>query len=197
MATQEEMLAELRALNAELGLPENDGIESSYEESLQELRALDEELASTPESFDEYVARRKEEDSRSLGEKTSAFTDSFITGAGTLAEEGGRAIKQLFAGDVGLKEAKGVFQVGIKDFGRFAKTLGGAAMDNFYSDENEMRRNTRDIKITSSTIKMSELPCSIHSMRRAGTLLASEQTLSIRPCLYRLLDKSPRPHQSD
>ena len=142
MATQEEMLAELRALNAELGLSENDGIESTstYEQSLQELRALDEELASTPESFDEYVARRKQEDSRSLGEKTSAFTDSFITGAGTLAQEGGRAIKQLFAGDVGLKEAKGVFQVGVKDFGRFAKTLGGAAMDNFYSDENEMRR---------------------------------------------------------
>jgi hypothetical protein len=142
MATQEEMLAELRALNAELGLSENDGIESTstYEQNLQELRALDEELASTPESFDEYVARRKQDDSRSLGEKTSAFTDSFITGAGTLAEEGGRAIKQLFAGDVGLKEAKGVFQVGVKDFGRFAETLGGAAMDNFYSDENEMQR---------------------------------------------------------
>ena len=45
MATQEEMLAELRALNAELGLSENDGIESTstYEQSLQELRALDEE----------------------------------------------------------------------------------------------------------------------------------------------------------
>jgi predicted transcriptional regulator len=142
MATQEDMLAELRALNAELGLSENDGIESTstYEQNLQELRALDKELASTPESFDEYVARRKQEDSRSLGEKTSAFTDSFITGAGTLAEEGGRAIKQLFAGDVGLKEAKGVFQVGVKDFGRFAETLGGAAMDNFYSDENEMQR---------------------------------------------------------
>jgi predicted transcriptional regulator len=142
MATQEDMLAELRALNAELGLSENDGIKSTstYEQSLQELRALDEELASTPESFDEYVARRKQDDSRSLGEKTSAFTDSFITGAGTLAEEGGRAIKQLFAGDVGLKEAKGVLQVGINDFGRFAKTLGGAAMDNFYSDEDEMRR---------------------------------------------------------
>ena len=140
MLTEEQALAELRQLNVELGLPENDGLPMTQAQAEAELRALDEELASTPESFDEYVARRKQEDSRSLGEKTSAFTDSFITGAGTLAEEGGRAIKQLFAGDVGLKEAKGVFQVGVKDFGRFAKTLGGAAMDNFYSDENEMRR---------------------------------------------------------
>ena len=139
MLTQEQALAELRQLNVELGLPRM-MVYMTQAQAEAELRALDEELASTPESFDEYVARRKQEDSRSLGEKTSAFTDSFITGAGTLAEEGGRAIKQLFSGDVGLKEAKGVFQVGIKDFGRFAKTLGGAAMDNFYSDENEMRR---------------------------------------------------------
>lgn len=140
MLTEEQALAELRQLNQELGLAEDDGLPMTQAQAEAELRALDEELASTPESFDEYVARRNQDDSRSLGEKTSAFTDSFITGAGTLAEEGGRAIKQLFAGDVGLKEAKGVFQVGIKDFGRFAKTLGGAAMDNFYSDENEMRR---------------------------------------------------------
>ena len=140
MLSTEEKIAEIKALNLKLGLPENEGIPLTYEQKIEEISKLDEVLASTPESFDEYVTRRKQEDSRSIGEKTSAFTDSFITGAGTLAEEGGRAIKQLFAGDVGLKEAKGVFQVGVKDFGRFAKTLGGAAMDNFYSDEDEMRR---------------------------------------------------------
>ena len=140
MLTQEQALAELRQLNMELGLAEDDGIPMTQAQAEAELRRLDEELASTPESFDEYVVRRKEEDSRSIGEKTSAFTDSFLTGAGTLAQEGGRAIKQLFSGGVGAKELKGVFQVGIKDFGRFAKTLGGAAMDNFYSDEEEMKR---------------------------------------------------------
>jgi predicted transcriptional regulator len=140
MATQAEQLAELKSLNAQLGLPEDDGMPLTYEQKIQELRALDEELASTPESFSEYVERRKVEDSRSLGDKTAAFTESFMTGAGALASEGKKAISELFSGDVGLKEAKGVFQVGIKDFGRFAKTLGGAAMDNFYSDEDEMRR---------------------------------------------------------
>ena len=140
MLTQEQALAELRQLNIELGLAEDDGIPMTQAQAEAELRRLDEELASTPESFDEYVVRRKEEDSRSIGEKTSAFTDSFLTGAGTLAQEGGRAIKQLFSGGVGAKELKGVFQVGIEDFGRFAKTLGGAAMDNFYSDEEEMKR---------------------------------------------------------
>ncbi|MFZ9080211.1 MAG: hypothetical protein ACO23H_16885, partial [Alphaproteobacteria bacterium] len=140
MLTQEQALAELRQLNQELGLAEDDGIPMTQAQAEAELRRLDEELASTPESFDEYVTRRKQEDSRSIGEKTSAFTDSFLTGAGTLAQEGGRAIKQLFSGGVGAKELKGVFQVGIEDFGRFAKTLGGAAMDNFYSDEEEMKR---------------------------------------------------------
>ena len=54
-----------------------------------------------------------------------------MTGAGALAEEGSKAISELFSGDVGASEVGGVFQVGINDFGRFAETLGGAAMDNF------------------------------------------------------------------
>ena len=146
MATQAEQLAELRSLNAQLGLSEDDGMPLTYEQKVQELRALDEELASTPESFSEYVERRKVEDSRSLGDKTAAFTESFMTGAGALAEEGSKAISELFSGDVGASEVGGVFQVGINDFGRFAKTLGGAAMDNFYSDENEMQREYQRYK---------------------------------------------------
>ena len=146
MATQAEQLAELQSLNAQLGLAEDDGMPLTYEQKVQELRALDEELASTPESFGEYVERRKVEDSRSLGDKTAAFTESFMTGAGALASEGSKAISELFAGDVGTSEVGGVFQVGINDFGRFAETLGGAAMDNFYSDENEMQREYQRYK---------------------------------------------------
>ena len=146
MATQAEQLAELQSLNAQLGLPEDDGMPLTYEQKVQELRALDEQLASTPESFSEYVERRKVEDSRSLGDKTAAFTESFMTGAGALAEEGSKAISELFSGDVGASEVGGVFQVGINDFGRFAETLGGAAMDNFYSDENEMQREYQRYK---------------------------------------------------
>ena len=74
-----------------------------------ELRALDEELASTPESFDEYVARRKEEDSRSL-EKRHRPLPIHLSQEPHTGRRGCRAIKQLFAGDVGLKEAKGVFR---------------------------------------------------------------------------------------
>ena len=140
MATQAEQLAELQALNAQLGLSEDDGMPLTYEQKIAELRALDEELASTPESFGEYVERRKVEDSRSFGDKTSAFTDSFITGAGALASEGSKAIGELFSGNVGKSEIGGVFKIGMADFKRFAETLGGSAMDNFYSDEEEMKR---------------------------------------------------------
>jgi len=146
MLTEEQALTELRQRNQELGLPENDGMPMTQAQAEAELRALDEELASTPESFGEYVERRKVEDSRSLGDKTAAFTESFMTGAGALASEGSKAISELFAGDVGTSEVGGVFQVGINDFGRFAKTLGGAAMDNFYSDENEMQREYQRYK---------------------------------------------------
>ena len=69
MLTEEQALAELRQLNVELGLPENDGIPMTQAQAEAELRALDEELASTPESFDEYVARRKEEDKADRSEK--------------------------------------------------------------------------------------------------------------------------------
>ncbi len=146
MLTEEQALTELRQINQELGLPEGYGMPMTQAQAEAELRALDEELASTPESFSEYVERRKVEDSRSLGDKTAAFTESFMTGAGALAEEGSKAISELFSGDVGASEVGGVFQVGINDFGRFAETLGGAAMDNFYSDETEMQREYQRYK---------------------------------------------------
>ena len=76
MLSTEEKIAEIKALNLKLGLPENEGIPLTYEQKIEEISKLDEVLASTPESFDEYVTRRKQEDSRSIGEKTSAFTDS-------------------------------------------------------------------------------------------------------------------------
>jgi len=146
MATQEQNLAELRELNLQLGLAEDDGMPLTYDQKVQELRALDEELARTPESFGEYVERRKVEDARSLGDKSSAFLNSFMVGGKALAEEGASAIGELFRGDVGSDELGGVFQVGIKDFGRFAKTIGGSIMDNIYSDEDEMRREYQRYK---------------------------------------------------
>ena len=69
MLTEEQALAELRQINQELGLPEDDGMLMTQAQAEAELRALDEELASTPESFSEYVERRKVEDSRSLGDR--------------------------------------------------------------------------------------------------------------------------------
>ena len=146
MLTEEQALTELRQINQELGLPQDHGMPMTQAQADAELRALDEELASTPESFGEYVERRKVEDSRSLGDKTAAFTESFMTGAGALATEGSKAINELFSGDVGTSEVGGVFKVGINDFGRFAETLGGAAMDNFYSDETEMQREYQRYK---------------------------------------------------
>ena len=146
MAIQEEKLAQLRSLNVQLGLPEDDGIVSSYDQKVQELRRLDEQLAKTPESFEEYVERRKVEDARSLGQKSSAFLDSFMEGGKALAKEGANAIEELFSGEVGTEELGGVYEVGKTDFGRFAETIGGSVMDNFYSDEEEMKREYQRYK---------------------------------------------------
>lgn len=147
MRSEQEILESINNLRSQLGedqfTPQSD---DSIEAIQARVNALDRQLASTPESFSEYVERRKVEDSRSLGDKTAAFTESFMTGAGALAEEGSKAISELFSGDVGASEVGGVFQVGINDFGRFAETLGGAAMDNFYSDENEMQREYQRYK---------------------------------------------------
>ena len=90
-ATEEQALAELRQLNVELGLPENDGIPMTQAQAEAELRALDEELASTPESFTNMSLAENRmivDHSR----KDIGFTDSFITGASILAQEGGRAL---------------------------------------------------------------------------------------------------------
>ena len=147
MRSEQEILESINNLRSQLGedqfTPQSD---DSIESIQARVNALDRQLASTPESFSEYVERRKVEDSRSLGDKTAAFTESFMTGAGALAKEGSKAISELFSGDVGASEVGGVFQVGINDFGRFAETLGGAAMDNFYSDENEMQREYQRYK---------------------------------------------------
>jgi len=147
MRSEQEILESINNLRSQLG---EDQLTPQPDDSIEAIQArvnaLDRQLASTPESFGEYVERRKVEDSRSLGDKTAAFTESFMTGAGALASEGKKAISELFAGDVGTSEVGGVFQVGINDFGRFAKTLGGAAMDNFYSDEGEMQREYQRYK---------------------------------------------------
>ena len=115
MRSEQEIIESINNLRSQLGedqfTPQSD---DSIESIQARVDALDRQLASTPESFSEYVERRKVEDSRSLGDKTAAFTESFMTGAGALAEEGSKAISELFSGDVGASEVGGVFQVGIK-----------------------------------------------------------------------------------
>ena len=140
MLTQEQALAELRQVNRELGLPEDDGVPMTRAQVEAELLRIDQELASTPESFSEFSARRKKEADRSFGEDLSAFGGAFWDGAGMIAEQAGKAWDEK--GNVSLNVAKQTLDLGWDDFKRFANTLGGAAMDKLpgVSEEEELRR---------------------------------------------------------
>ena len=61
MITQDEALAELRDLNRQLGLPEDDGVPTpmSQADAMAELAQLDEELATLPMTFEEFARRNK------------------------------------------------------------------------------------------------------------------------------------------
>ena len=151
-AEYDALARELRGLNARLGLPENDGISqaspanSEYENLVQQNNALDQRLSALFPTFDEWNAEQDELDKRSNWEATKTFADNFITGAGALAEEGAKAVKEVATSKAGWDSLGGIWEVGKRDFVRFAKTMGGAAEDWLPTTESERSREYRRAK---------------------------------------------------
>ena len=139
MITQDEALAELRDLNRQLGLPEDDGIPTpmSQADAMAELAQLDEELATLPMTFEEFAEKEQKDQARPLTEKAIAFGSNLVEGAKDLARQGGEALEEtpwwMFnpIGQGFAYETMGdIINVGARDFTRFAKTLGAAVMDD-------------------------------------------------------------------
>ena len=83
MITQDEALAELRDLNRQLGLPEDDGVPTpmSQADAMAELAQLDEELATLPMTFEEFAEKEQKDQARPLTEKAIAFGSNLVEGA--------------------------------------------------------------------------------------------------------------------
>ena len=103
--------------------------------------------ADRPLSLEQFQAKRREDAARSYGESAATFGDNFLTGAGAMANEAGKAIGEITAGEAELMDVKrGLWDLGRHDFARFAKTLGGAAQDklgSFTDEEEEIREYRR------------------------------------------------------
>jgi len=151
-AEYDALAGELRGLNARLGLPENDGIpltssaNSEYENLVQQNNALDQRLSALFPTFDEWNAEQDELDKRSNWEATKTFGSNFITGAGAMLDEGGKALDEITSGKAGWDSLGGIWEVGKRDFVRFAKTMGGAAEDWLPTTESERSREYRRAK---------------------------------------------------
>lgn len=146
------LAGELQGLNARLGLPEDDGIpqvspaNSEYENLVQQNNALDQRLSALFPTFDEWNAEQDELDKRSNWEATKTFGSNFITGAGAMLDEGGKALDEITSGKAGWDSLGGIWEVGKRDFVRFAKTMGGAAEDWLPTTESERSREYRRAK---------------------------------------------------
>jgi hypothetical protein len=136
----------------ESGAMASDEIDSLLEQNPQISRAeepdysdlinqLEKDVATSPMSFEEYKAAQTQNDKRSLIEKTYAFGESALMGGSALIEEGKNAIKEVYRGNVGWDELKGVFDVGSEDIKQFYSTVAGAASDMIFANDDEAMLN--------------------------------------------------------
>jgi len=137
MITQDEALAELRNLNRQLGLPEDDGIPTpmSQADAMAQLAQLDEELATLPMTFEEFAEKEQRDQDRPLTEKAIAFGSNLVEGAKDLARQGGEAFDEIpwwMVSPIGAgfeyETIGDIINVGARDFTRFAKTLGESVL---------------------------------------------------------------------
>ena len=141
-------LAQLEALEQESAL-------------LDEYQALQQELASLPLTKDEFVAKRKADEEKSFLQSAQEFGGGVVEGAKMIGKQAYDA--SLEFGDMVEKSkarvtvqptktleelgtyadlAGDILNVGGRDFIRFAKSLGGAAMDKLgdFTEEEEIDR---------------------------------------------------------
>jgi len=150
MATQSDYGALLEALDSGGYTPDIDSLlDQNPQMSLAEepdysalLQDLEQKVAQGPMTFEEYAASEAQNDKRSIFEKTLAFGESAIIGGSALIDEGKNAVKEVYKGDVGWDEIKGVFDVGVEDLKQFGSTVMGAAKDMVFANDEEALRNS-------------------------------------------------------
>jgi hypothetical protein len=109
------------------------------------------EQSNTPLTKEEFIDKRRYDQTKSTFQTVAEFGEGIIEGAGEIVKQGGEALDEMpspymmilapdyekFFDTVG-----DIVNLGGRDFVRFAKTLGGAAMDKLgdYSEAEEIER---------------------------------------------------------
>ena len=138
------------AIMAEMA--ELDAIESNNS-LLSQYQSIQEELSSLPMTKQEFAEKRKADQAKSTIQTIKEFGQGAVEGGGEIVKQGVEAVKEIplhwQTGFGAMADYERFFDtigdivnVGGRDFVRFAKTLGGAAMDKLgdYDEEKEVER---------------------------------------------------------
>jgi len=153
MRSNDEILESINSLRSQLGMePKSEQqvpVEDSSDVSAR-IAALNQKLASTPISRREFIEKRAADAAKSNTQTVFEFGEGVLEGIGMLAKQGKDAAVEAFNemsdGEVSMygfgRGLADTLNIGGRDFYRFAKTLGEAAMDKLggYTEEEEIER---------------------------------------------------------
>ena len=120
-------------------------------ESLYNFLNQSNEQSNTPLTKEEFIDKRRYDQTKSTFQTVAEFGEGIIEGAGEIVKQGGEALDELPPGyqmilapnyEKFFDAIGDIVDLGGRDFVRFAKTLGGAAMDKLggYTEEEEIDR---------------------------------------------------------
>jgi len=153
MRSNDEILESINSLRSQLGMepkPEQQAPAEDPNDVRARIAALNQKLASTPISRREFIEKRAADAAKSNTQTVFEFGEGMLEGIGMIAKQGKDAAVEAFNemsdGEVSMygfgRGLADTLNVGAHDFYRFAKTLGGAAMDKLggYTEEEEIER---------------------------------------------------------
>jgi hypothetical protein len=153
MRSNDEILESINLLRSQLGMepkPEQQAPAEDPNDVRARIAALNQKLASTPISRREFIEKRAADASKSNTQTVFEFGEGMLEGIGYIAKQGKDAAVEAFNemsdGEVSMygfgRGLADTLNVGARDFWRFAKTLGEAAMDKLggYTEEEEIER---------------------------------------------------------
>ena len=150
MRSNEEILESINSLRSQLGMEPRPEQQAPANDIQSRISALNQKLATTPMSRREFMEKRAADAAKSNTQTVFEFGEGMMEGIGMLAKQGKDAVvaayDEMSDGDVSMygfgRGLADTLNVGGRDFYRFAKTLGGAAMDKLggYSEQEEIER---------------------------------------------------------
>ena len=150
MRSNEEILESINSLRSQLGMEPRPEQQALANDIQSRITALNQKLATTPMSRREFMEKRAADAAKSNTQTVFEFGEGMMEGIGMLAKQGKDAVvaayDEMSDGDVSMygfgRGLADTLNVGGRDFYRFAKTLGGAAMDKLggYSEQEEIER---------------------------------------------------------